>query len=346
MRSPSILVIRLSAIGDIVMASGIIPLLHRAFYQPRIDWLVQPECEELLSSTSGLNEVKVWPRQRWARLLKGIRWYALGKEFHLFASSLRQAQYDLVLDLQGLWKSALCAYATGVNHRFGLDSREGSGLLMTRVVKTAQNDREIGSEYKRLLQELGISPEGYALGLETSASDQAAVQQLLQTHLGKEEYLVLSPFTTRAQKHWFEDRWVELAKRIGHRIGIRCVLLGGPGDIEAAARMESRADGHIVNLTARTSLRQSLAIVQQSKALIGVDTGITHMGVLSNIPTVALFGATRPYLKTTNTRAIVLYKEHPCSPCKRSPVCSGEYPCMAEHDVDSVFTQARNVLRS
>ena len=333
----SILVIRLSAIGDIVMASGVVPLLRRAFPGSRIDWLVQPECRDLLEATSGLNQVLVWPRKRWTWLLRRLRLIALSREVQRFVGSLNDGRYDLVLDMQGLWKSAVWSLATRGRERVGLDSKEGSGRLMTRVVRSDRDSRELGSEYKTLLRDLGISPSGYALGLETSREDRAATQRLIRNRMGGGEYIVLSPFTTRAQKHWFEERWSELGKRISGRIGVQSVLIGGPGDKEAGERIEAGAQGSVVNLAGCTTLRQSLALIRTAKGLIGVDTGLTHMGVLSNIPTVALFGSTRPYLDTDNPRARVLYRDYPCSPCRRRPVCNGEFPCMQDHDVDTVL---------
>jgi heptosyltransferase-1 len=265
-----------------------------------------------------------------------MRVLALQREVRRFVGSLRSGRYDLVLDMQGLWKSALWSYASGSMERIGLDSREGSQRLMTRVVRSVRNDRQLGSEYKALLRDLGISPHGYVLGLETSEEDRAAAQRWIRERIGG-RYLVFAPFTTREQKHWFEARWAELGTRVMERLGMRCAMIGGPGDADAAARIEARAPGCVVNLAGLTTLRQSLALIQEAQGMVGVDTGLTHMGVLSRIPTVALFGATRPYLDTDNPAAAVLYREYPCSPCRRRPVCGGEFPCMREHGVDTVL---------
>jgi heptosyltransferase-1 len=107
-------------------------------------------------------------------------------------------------------------------------------------------------------------------------------------------YAVLAPFTTRPQKHWFEDAWQALAPQLIDATGLVPVILGGPADAEAAARIAA-ADPRIVNLAGQTRLPEAVAAIAHAALLIGVDTGLTHMGTALARPTVAIFGSTCPY---------------------------------------------------
>jgi heptosyltransferase-1 len=104
------------------------------------------------------------------------------------------------------------------------------------------------------------------------------------------------------------------------------------------------ATGRLVDAVGRTRLRQAAALIGRARLLIGVDTGLTHMGIAFGTPTLALFGSTLPYSNTTRTDARVLYHRLPCSPCRRNPVCDGEFTCMRMIDEDEVVTAARGVL--
>ena len=102
---------------------------------------------------------------------------------------------------------------------------------------------------------------------------------------------------------------------------------------EAAVEMSDAPTGSSTAPTAATtqvSMFQvdAAALIVSAKLVVGVDTGLTHMGMASGTPTLALFGATRPYLESGQPRTRVLYDALPCSPCRRRPTCNGEFPCM------------------
>jgi heptosyltransferase-1 len=127
---------------------------------------------------------------------------------------------------------------------------------------------------------------------------------------------ILAPFTTRPQKHWVEERWPTGRSALGRRLPARDPgRAGRPGRAERIASQEPR----IVNLTGRLKLDETVAAIAQGQLLIGVDTGLTHMGIALGLPTVALFGSTAPYLHAGTRRVRVLYKALPCSPCHRPP---------------------------
>lgn len=327
-----ILIIRLSAIGDVVMASPLIKAVRRRYPDARLAWLVEPAAAGLLRDNPDLDELIVWPRAEWRALWRARRYRAWGKTVRAFIHELRRRRFDLALDLQGLLKSALWARLSGAPERIGLGSREGGARLMTRVVVRPRDDARIGSEYRHLAETLGLTVGDFRMDIALNEEDERYARDYAA---GIGPYVVFCPFTTRPQKHWFEERWPPLAEAIHTRLGLTPVLLGGPGDMAAAARLQ-QAGPRLRSQAGLTTLTQSAALIKHATGLVGVDTGLTHMGIAFGIPTVALFGSTRPYLDTTRPNARVLYHRLDCSPCRRHPTCGGAYTCMRLIEVDEV----------
>jgi heptosyltransferase-1 len=396
-----ILIIRLSAIGDVIMASALIPALRGAFPEAHIAWLAEDINAGLLRHNPRLDRVIVWPRRRWRQLLQERRYRQCLGECHALVRELRQERFDWVLDLQGLLKSGLWAWLSGGRTRIGLGSREGSQFLMSRVVDRRSTSTRIGKEYLKLADELGIQPAHFPMDIVPSEQERMEACALLQTFgivasgrstanphgsnvpalaptrdpdyvgwakrsvpitggpdghgpsafahptempISLSPFAVIAPFTTRPQKHWFDERWAELAIGLAQEQGFRVVMLGGPGEQAHAEAIAAQMPG-LCNLVGKTSLGQCAAIIEKARLLIGVDTGLTHLGIAMRTPTLALFGSTRPYLDPGVDYARVLYQPLPCSPCKRRPTCGGAFDCMRAHTVESVL-KAATALRN
>ncbi len=339
----NILILRLSAIGDVVMASPLIRALRDRYPEAHIAWLVQPEAVPLLAANPRLDEVIVWPRGEWQRLWRERRYWRLLRAVRRFRRELRGRGFDLVLDVQGLLKSGLLAWMTGAPERVGLGSREGSARLMTRVVTPPADDPRIGSEYRCMAGALGLATEPFAMDVALSAEDRRFAAELSATRGLQGGYAVICPFTTRPQKHWVEAYWPELVARLGEERGLPVVMLGGPGDREAAARIAAQAPG-LIDLTGETSLAQAAAVIEAGRLLIGVDTGLMHMGIAFARPTIALFGSTCPYLDSGRSDTRILYHALDCSPCRRRPTCDGAFTCLREITPEEVMDNARALL--
>src|SRR3546814_16010605 len=101
-------------------------------------------------------------------------------------------------------------------------------------------------------------------------------------------------------------------------------MFGGPGDRVAAARIAAATQAPLINLAGETRLAELPAWLAAAKLVIGVDTGLTHIGIAVGTPTVALFGSTCPYRQGADSPLIVMYDALPCAPCRRPPTRSAE----------------------
>lgn len=298
-----ILLIRLSAFGDVVIATGLLHSLKRAHPNAEIDWLVQPEFAELLRTQPAIANVMVWPRKDWRALFRGGHWLALWRAIRQFSATLRARNYDWVIDAQGLFKSRVMAKLAGGQRRIGYISKEpGAGWmdqLVPRFPERHPQRRFIGAEHAPMLQAL--------------TSQQEAIPKLEWPAVpSPTPYLVASPFTTRPEKHWPEAHWVALLKNLANR-GHRVLMLGGPADREKAERMISAiAMPQIENRAGQTTFTEAAQLIAGATLLIGVDTGLTHVGFALSRPTLALFGATVPYHAARDHHSRVLVA--PCDP--------------------------------
>lgn len=340
-----ILIIRPTAMGDIVMASPMIEVLRRAYPEGHLAWLVDPGLAVLLRDHPGLDEVIPWSKAEWEKLLHGGRWLALTRAVWRLARELRRRRFDLALDVQGLARSRLLAWLSGARERIGFTSKEPGGFLLTRLVSRGPDSDRMSSEYRYMMEILGLDPGTFAPHLAVAEGDRQAAAALLRDAGVVGDYAVLAPFTTRPQKHWFADRWAVLAARIEKDLGLSPVILGGPGDAAAGEAIAREGGGATRSLAGRSPLAVSVAVVAGATLVVGVDTGLTHMGSAFARPTVALFGATCPYRETPSPLTRVLYHYLPCSPCKRTPTCDGRYDCMVALTVDDVTRAASELLR-
>lgn len=315
-----VLIIRLSAIGDVVFASPLVEACKRRYPDAEIDWLAEGMVRPLIVGMPAVGRVILWPRQEWRALWEEKRFVTLFKAIRSFRRELRARNYDLVVDAQGLLKSAFLAWLTGCPERIGFKSKEPNGVFLSKRYPKQITSR-ISSEYLGLAQALGWDTSQFDMVLGVTEEDHARAS----TIAAPDSYIAIAPFTTRPQKHWTPAHWRTLIEKLSSR-GYNVGCLGGPADrSEASAMLEGL---NVANWVGTHPLGVSASLVSKAKAVIGVDTGLTHMGIAAGVPTVALFGSTCPYTETGRDNVEVIYHNLDCAPCKRRPSCGGAFTCM------------------
>ncbi|WNO08124.1 glycosyltransferase family 9 protein [Teredinibacter sp. KSP-S5-2] len=322
------------------MASPVASVIKKKSPETQVVWITQAECADLLKENPHIDEVIVWDKKQWRTLWRKKQFFQLWQEIKRFREKLQNYQFDVAIDLQGLFKSGFIARLSGAKQRIGLGSKEGSYWLMTKTVSRDLGDQSlIGSEYRYLLNQLGYDDSIWEMYVHSTKP------KLDDTTLEEgDDYLAICPFTTRPQKHWINDHWVQLCLRIRGRYQLKTVILGGPGDGEKAEEI-ARSCGAI-NMAGKTSLAEASYLIKNAKLVIGVDTGLTHMGHAHKVPTIALFGSTCPYNFVGNETSKVIYLEKDCSPCRRNPSCDQRFDCMREISPDRVLAEIKPLMKS
>jgi heptosyltransferase-1 len=337
--------VRLSARGDIVFASPLVRAFRRTFPDAKLTWIAESHTKDLIEGHPELDELLVVDRNGWRRLWKERRYRTLFGEVKELIRVLRKREFDLAIDLQGLLRSGIVTYLSGAPVRIGLGSKEKSHLLMTHVLSRREGDRQkISSEYRYLAEQLGLELGDFRMEVPLAREDRAWAAAK-EFELGLEKgFFVALPFTTTPQKHWREDRWAQVMDRVAQELHLPTVVLGGPEDREAMARIRGMATSSPLSLVGETTLTQASAMVERASLVIGVDTGLSHMAIAFDRPTVTIFGSNIPYTRPPTNRAKVIVHWLECSPCRSNPTCDGAFTCTELISVDQVVATAREVL--
>ena len=345
-----ILFIRLSAIGDIVMASGLPSSIKQSYSQSgepvELTWLVEAPYVALVNNHPYVDHVISWPKNEWRALLKARKYWTLFKAIKEFRKQLRKKRFKVAIEAQGLLKSAFFAYISGASQRIGFKSKENSQRLLTLALDKPTS-QQISSEYRHLAKSLHslCSAEkndcpAYEMCIRPSSLFvQSAISKI--SHLGlTQAFIAIAPFTTRPQKHWPSEHWQEFIHRARRHSNLPIAILGGPGDAAKAEALTFECNG-VISLAGKISLEESVSVLSHCHAFVGVDTGLTHLATSYKKPTVAMFGSTRPYTITDNKYTHVLFEEMACAPCKRKPTCDGRFDCMTLVTPEQVFNQLK-----
>lgn len=314
---PRILIVRLSALGDIVFATSLLQGLRERYPQAHIAWLAQSGFAGVIENDPRIDELIRVPKET----LKSFA--ALRK----LRRELTARGFDWAIDCQGLLKSRVLAWLAGGAIRIGFDSREPGGFLIHHRLPKGGEPCDISSEYRYLAEQLTGRPAGPPLLPVTVASQEAVGTAMAAAGL-QPGFVALCPFTTRPQKHWMEEYWPVLAAQLSARGVRQFAIFGGPADREAAARIMAGMPADSLDLTGQTRLGELAGWLQQAALVIGVDTGLTHIGIAVQRPTLALFGSTCPYTQGAHSPLTVMYDALPCAPCKRHPTCNGAWTCL------------------
>lgn len=371
-RSPRrILIIKPSSLGDIVHALPVLALLRDTWPQAHVAWLAGSAFAPLLEGHPLLDEVIVFDRRRYGRMLRNPPILA---DFARFAWRLRRRRFDLVVDLQGLVRSGFLAWLSGAPRRVGFaDARELAPLFYSQRVacpraavhavdrnwylanalvgpgdaaRDPSRAREGaatkgGDGYRKLSAVVTPAPR-FPLGLRTE--ELAAARHLVAAAAGGplDAFIALLPGARWESKCWPADRFAALIGRLSTAGFPPVVLLGGPDDRTLADKIASACAAPVINLVGLTSLRELSAVLALASLVICQDSGPMHIAAALDKPLVALFGPTNaartgPYSAAARVVALPL----DCAPCYRRHCPLGHHACMERLEVALVLAAVR-----
>lgn len=340
-----ILIIKLSAIGDVIHTLPSLRALKETFPHSRITWVVETAAADLLGGNPDLDRVIVFPRKSWVRNLK--QWRDLGKtlaEAGDFFRALRDRKYDMIIDFHGLLKSAVLAFAARGSRKIGYDSyQELSGLFYTEKIPEDMNKHAV-DRYLDFPRFLGFKGTEARFNIYPDAENERKIDDLLAHKgvSGKHPLVAASPQALWKTKLWDSGKFAALCDRIGLELGGMVVFTGnGAGEIIEDIR--SRMTTGSVNLEGMTSLRDLAALFRRVPVVVTTDSGPMHLAAAVKTPVVAIFGPTSPERTGPYGEGhVVLQKKIACSPCFLKN-CE-KMQCMKEISVDEVFQAVKEIL--
>ncbi len=330
---PSLLLIKPSALGDIVQTLPALNLLRSALPDLKISWVVKPQWAPLLSGHPAIDRLFLlkWPR---------------------IAAILRRERFDLAVDYQGLFRSGLIALISGAPRRIGFASaREGGGLFYTDRVVVPRAPIHAVDRYRILTQRViealsqrTVAPRSAdALPLFPIDGEASRIADRLPPRFVS---IHPSPGARWKSKRWPPEYFAVVADHLIER-GWPVVFIGGTEQAASTAEIRRRMRSEAIDLSGRTTLPETAALLTRSSLLITVDSGPMHLASLLGRPLIALFGSTDPRrtgpYPFTSAPASVISTGIGCSPCllKRCPI---GHPCMKGLLPERVIAEAERIL--
>jgi heptosyltransferase I len=362
-----ILLIKLSALGDVVHTIPVLNKLRRRYPAAQLDWLMNPAIAELLRHHPAITEIVEFAREEWSAPWRFAPYVSYAK----LASRLRETRYDLVVDMHGQLRTAILTLATGAPVRIGFDrprarvwdastrklpelarkhawqgAREGSWLAYTHRIPVPTLDRHAVDRYLSIGPILGLDGNPADFSFPISPDADASVESLMRRHgIGGGAIVTLAPGTIWETKHWGSDNFAEVAR---HFLGKNfAVALIGSRRERAVCEQVARLAPGAINLAGMTALGELAALIRRSAMVVTNDSGPMHLAVALDRPVVSIFGPTDPMWIGPYRRAnAVLQAALPCSPCylRRLDRCRHDHACMQQVSPLAVIARAEHVL--
>ena len=351
-KSPnSILIIKLSAIGDVVHALPLLEVLRKSFPEARLDWVVEHESSEIIEEHKGIDRVIISHRKSWQRrLLKGRKRSVALREMLRFLRELRSTEYDLVIDLQGLFKSAILTGLSRGKRKIGSNwGREGSQFFLTERPFFVDAEQHAVDKYLKVAEYLKCEKDSWKGDIPIRESDKRSIDKLLHDN-GIEDRtpVAINPMAKWKTKLWESEKLAILADKVQKELSCKIIFTGSRQDRAKTYEIIQRMGEKPINLAGETSLKELAYLYSKCLLLVSTDTGPMHIAAAMGCPVVALFGPTAPWLTGPYGKGHrIIREEMECSPCFKKKC--GHLSCMKDITVDRVFDAVEeqlNLLRS
>ena len=341
-----ILIVKLSAIGDVVHTLAVLDVIHQGFPLAKIDWVVEESAAGIIAGHPVIRRVIISKRKSWRQqLLKDRQYRKVFREISSFAGELRRIRYDCVIDFQGLLKSGiLTGLARGARKVGMAGAREGASLFLKEPPVRVNYHQHAIDRYLEVASYLGCEWERWSNRIPVSPADLQSVDELLAVHGFKGEALVaINPMAKWKTKLWEERLFADLADRIMNELHCRVVFTGSGEDRPIIEKIISGMENIPWNSAGKTGLKELACLYDRCRVMVTTDTGPMHMAAAMGTPVVALFGPTSPVRTGPyGPGHRVVTSGADCSPCLKKS-CEN-WTCMGNITVDSVFQAVKETF--
>ena len=337
-KTVNILIVKLSAIGDVVHTLPSLSALRNHYPDAHISWVVEESAADIIKNHPHLDRVIISYRKRWIQSLKDLR--SLEKtmrEIRSFIKTVKDRRYDVAIDFHGLFKSAVIVHLSRARRKLGYDSmQELSGIFYNEKIYENMEAHAV-DRYLDFIRHLGGETGNPEFIIPIEEENKKRVERLFDAnHIDiNEPFVAINPVAFWETKLWPDEKFARLADRIVDELEIKVVFTGGNGR-KKIERIQSFMKQTAINLEGRTSLKDLAYLYGLSTLLVTTDSGPMHIAAAVGTPAVALFGPTDPSLTGPYGKGhTVIRRDVECSPCFRKKCKTLE--CMREIAVEEVF---------
>ncbi len=289
---PRFLIIKPSSLGDVATTLPMLCDLRRAYPDAVIDWLIAPAFASLIQGHDALNDIILFERKQLAPWWRSPRAF---KQFTALNRRLRSADYDCVIDAQGLLRSGFFSRITGATTRIGFaDAREGGSFFYTHKIPIRRREAMSVVRMRALLDPLHIphdTPPDYRVPLNPQAASTIAARL-------PDDAIGLIPGCRGEGKRWPAEAFSTVIAHLAPHYPI--ALLGSPDERELCDQVLSKIKNQkskiksVLNLAGQTSIAEMTAALARCRLIIGNDTGPLHVAVALGKTILGLYGKTDP----------------------------------------------------
>ena len=345
----NILIVKLSAIGDVIHTLPALNAIRNYYPDANITWLVEEDAASLVIGHKALDRVIVSKRKRWLRALRSLFLLSTIKDVYGFIKVLRDTRYDMILDFQALLKSGiLIALARGqrkIGFNKGLEHMEHSYMFLNERIPAVDMEIHALTRGMVLLNAIGIPTNEIEYKLPVSNDDCEKVDELMKRHdiNGVKFLIAINPVAKWESKLWPKERFARLADMIIDEYDARIIFTGGSEDRHIIQDIMSAMKGRALNLAGHTTLKMLAVLYKKTVLVISTDTGPMHLAAAMETPVVAIFGPTAPWRTGPYGSGHRVVRADPeCSPCFKRQ-CE-TIDCMHQISEDRVMAEVRSVM--
>jgi heptosyltransferase I len=284
-RSPRILIVRVSAIGDVIHGIPVLCALRDAFPNAFLAWIAEGTAGDVLEGHPALDELVRVPR----------RWWKSPRELWRMRQRLRRLHFDTSIDLQCLTKSAVTAWASGARRRIGLagaDGRELSKWFNNELVEASGS--HVLEHYLSMLQPLGVKSAAVRFRLTERTIEAQQVERFLRANgLVGHKFAVLNPGAGWPSKVWPAERYGALARHLHDVHGLGSIAAWGIAAEKPMAETIVATSGGHAQLAPPTTMLELASFCRRAALFVGSDTGPMHLAVAVGTPTISMHGPSR-----------------------------------------------------
>jgi heptosyltransferase III len=324
-----ILVIKLRAVGDVLLSTIVLRNLRLGFPGARIDFLTEPPARDILASSPDVDGIEIFDRSS----MSGLD----------LIRHIRGNRYDLVIDLFGNPRTALVTRLSGASHRVGFRFR-GRTYAYNIVVEPRGGLVHNTQFNLDAIEAIGVEIQDRNVYFHFAPSDEAYVDGFLSS-LSDKFVVALNSGGGWYTKRWSLERFAELGDRMAEEFGATIILTWGPGQRDEAKQVAGLMKQTPV-LPPATTLPQLGVLLKRASLVVTNDSGPMHIGAAVGTPVLGIYGPTNPALQGPyGTQHSVVRKEGlDCLGCNMT-TCPIGHPCMKELTVDVVLQAVRDLIR-
>lgn len=320
----NILIIKPSALGDIVHSLPFLAVLKKRFPAAKIDWVVSHGLHTFLEGHPMIDTLWVIKKDQWKKV---ANFKSTLQEINSLRKGLKASEYDVAIDLSGLLRSGIISYFSKAKIRLGFkESDEGSPFFYTHKIHGSMDIHAI-DRYLEIARFMGCAIDEIEYPFAPYDTNPAMLKAL------PPEFVVMSPSAGKPANRWHAEKFGELASKLM----LPTIVIASSAEADIAEAVVASSNGKAISVAGKTSLKELIALIGRASFFVCNDTGPMHIAAALNIPVFAVFGPANP-VRTGPYGDIhtVIQKNMECSPCYRKQPCS-HFRCMEDLSVQAVF---------